>query len=610
MYRPENIAHEIISHEREHRFPNIMGRDGSSGIFGNLDITPIRLPHPGSRYSYNIRTCIQRRSSGIPVNPFISFKGTDTSYLNELINDFAFDAVGQFIFVYNEFKIRTAIQDLKRESEANRIDLCGFSLGGAIAQHVACVYPDEIGKVITFQAPGTTQYYLGLRNSSLRNSYHVRMLGDVVHYAGERMLPGEIDYFEPPGEEGSLLARLIAIGIRVPSPVRLFTAAYQLYNFIDDIIEAHVALPLTQHHIHGEQGMIRVNNNSNRLLLNDRVREALNLLIENGRITRAVNFSEHHREYIRIWESIRDLVRQNNDGFTASQRSRLKRMIGERFNVANIPWYDVEMIPYSQSELSHLGAHMMNQLMQLYPNHFPEDQSQQRSSTSADSDDYPLGNYRREATARLEEMRINTEILGSRTVKTAIRLTLAAPVSVDNVLIQAFRSRSSLAGIAWQNDDPREVRIYTWNTSPITRSNNHGHAEQGFYKWLISAQNRPLLNAIRGIDIRNFERSPCSDCCRDLKNLTEKIERSQERTMGRVVLRNKHIFWKELHTGNNETFWQHLGWLHNKGWMLHAPYRAFPPEENHPSRLRGRLRWDNEYTRVRDARVLRPPSSE
>jgi pimeloyl-ACP methyl ester carboxylesterase len=147
--------------------------------------------------------------------PIVAFRGSEggaiaskgySSGRADWLTDFADPQVGLRQFQAN----RDLIADVMATAKAAAKSLpwvTGHSLGGALAQTVACEMPQFVGHVVTFQAPGIDAKTLqkledfnAKQTDPIRriSSTHVHYSGDLVERAGEGYTDGVIENYELP----------------------------------------------------------------------------------------------------------------------------------------------------------------------------------------------------------------------------------------------------------------------------------------------------------------------------------------------------------------------------------------------------------------------------
>ncbi len=139
---------------------------------------------------------VEPTMDGMPA--VVVFRGTEPDDLKDLKTDLEFQ-IGRDHFDSAE---RLGLKGLLQACVATTgrpADLCGHSLGGALAQLCAASWPELVGDIVTFQSPGLTRRNalrgdLGLARTQRPGTYprvtHYIALNDIVHKAGQRHLTG------------------------------------------------------------------------------------------------------------------------------------------------------------------------------------------------------------------------------------------------------------------------------------------------------------------------------------------------------------------------------------------------------------------------------------
>jgi hypothetical protein len=141
--------------------------------------------------------------------PIVAFRGTVPSKVQTVIADLDPSGIGMYQFNPN----RALIDGQTLAASAHgQIISSGHSLGGALAQIAAATFPDRVGRIITFQAPGVSRetakkledHNAEHPDAAIESSHH-RVKGDLVPLGGEALTPGVIHNHEMTG--GSWLSR-------------------------------------------------------------------------------------------------------------------------------------------------------------------------------------------------------------------------------------------------------------------------------------------------------------------------------------------------------------------------------------------------------------------
>jgi hypothetical protein len=141
--------------------------------------------------------------------PIVAFRGTVPTKVQTVIADLDPSGIGMYQFNPN----RALIDGQMAAAAAHGpIISSGHSLGGALAQIAAATFPDRVGRIVTFQAPGVSkelakkleEYNEEHADKAIESSHH-RVKGDLVPMGGEALTPGVIHNHEMTG--GSRLSR-------------------------------------------------------------------------------------------------------------------------------------------------------------------------------------------------------------------------------------------------------------------------------------------------------------------------------------------------------------------------------------------------------------------
>jgi len=141
--------------------------------------------------------------------PIVAFRGTVPTKVQTIIADLDPSGIGMYQFNPNRALIDG---QMAAAAAAGAIVSSGHSLGGALAQIAAATFPDRVGRIVTFQAPGVPkelakkleEYNAEHPDAAIESSHH-RVKGDLVPMGGEALTPGVIHNHEMTG--GSRLSR-------------------------------------------------------------------------------------------------------------------------------------------------------------------------------------------------------------------------------------------------------------------------------------------------------------------------------------------------------------------------------------------------------------------
>jgi hypothetical protein len=141
--------------------------------------------------------------------PIVAFRGTVPSKIQTVIADLDPSGIGMYQFNPN----RALIDGQMATAAAHGpIISSGHSLGGALAQIAAATFPDRVGRIVTFQAPGIQRelakelekYNAEHPDHEIESTHH-RVKGDLVPLGGQALTPGVIHNHEM--TDGNLFQR-------------------------------------------------------------------------------------------------------------------------------------------------------------------------------------------------------------------------------------------------------------------------------------------------------------------------------------------------------------------------------------------------------------------
>ena len=141
--------------------------------------------------------------------PIVAFRGTVPTKVQTVIADLDPSGIGMY-----QFNPNRALIDAQMAAAAThgQVVSAGHSLGGALAQIAAATFPDRVGRIVTFQAPGVEretakkleQYNESHPDAAIESSHH-RVKGDLVPMGGDVLTPGVIHNHEM--TDGNLFQR-------------------------------------------------------------------------------------------------------------------------------------------------------------------------------------------------------------------------------------------------------------------------------------------------------------------------------------------------------------------------------------------------------------------
>jgi hypothetical protein len=130
--------------------------------------------------------------------PVVVFRGTQLDDLNDIRTDLEFQIGATHFTAVEELGLGEMLLGAANDAGGLLPHLTGHSLGGALAQLTAARWPERVGAVVTFQAPGLTR---GAFKEAERRIARLPGGGptvrhyiadhDLVHEAGQRHLTGE-----------------------------------------------------------------------------------------------------------------------------------------------------------------------------------------------------------------------------------------------------------------------------------------------------------------------------------------------------------------------------------------------------------------------------------
>lgn len=178
----EQLAHGMVAKELD------AGDEHFLAVNGYQAMPIIRGVH-----EFVMRTFLPTQAGKPPV---VAFRGTVPSKIQTVIADLDPSGIGMY-----QFNPNRALIDGQIAAAAGHgaIVSSGHSLGGALAQIAAATFPDRVGRVVTFQAPGVSKdlvkqletYNAEHPDHAIESSHH-RVKGDLVPLGGQALTPGVI----------------------------------------------------------------------------------------------------------------------------------------------------------------------------------------------------------------------------------------------------------------------------------------------------------------------------------------------------------------------------------------------------------------------------------
>ena len=176
----EQLAHGMVAKE-------LTGADEAFLHANGYEAMPIiRGVH-----EFVMRTFVPTQAGKPPV---VAFRGTVPSKVQTIIADLDPTGIGMYQFTPNR-----ALIDAQIAAAATHglVVSAGHSLGGALAQIAASAFPDRVGRIVTFQAPGVSKetaqkivdHNEANPDQAIESSHH-RVQGDLVPMGGEALTPG------------------------------------------------------------------------------------------------------------------------------------------------------------------------------------------------------------------------------------------------------------------------------------------------------------------------------------------------------------------------------------------------------------------------------------
>ena len=191
----EQMAHGMVAKELDDNDEKFLAANGYKA-----------LPIIRGVHEFVMRSFVPT-ASGKP--PIVAFRGTVPSKAQTVIADLDPSGIGMYQFNPNRALIEGQMQ---AAASHGKIVSSGHSLGGALAQIAAATFPDCVGRIVTFQAPGVSremaqkvvQHNEEHPDEAIDSSHH-RVEGDLVPYGGEALTPGTIHNHQMTG--GNMFSR-------------------------------------------------------------------------------------------------------------------------------------------------------------------------------------------------------------------------------------------------------------------------------------------------------------------------------------------------------------------------------------------------------------------
>ena len=191
----EQLAHGMVAKELDDKDEHFLQVNGYKA-----------MPIVRGVHEFVMRTFLPTQAGKAPI---VAFRGTVPTKVQTIIADLDPTGIGMYQFNPNRALIDG---QMLAASAHGQIISSGHSLGGALAQIAAATFPDRVGRVVTFQAPGVSremakkleEYNEQHPDAAIESSHH-RVAGDLVPMGGEALTPGVIHNHEMTG--GSWISR-------------------------------------------------------------------------------------------------------------------------------------------------------------------------------------------------------------------------------------------------------------------------------------------------------------------------------------------------------------------------------------------------------------------
>jgi hypothetical protein len=191
----EQLAHGMVAKDLDARDEQFLHANGYEA-----------MPIMRGAHEFVMRNFVPTQAGKAPV---VAFRGTVPSKPQTIIADLDPTGIGMYQFNPNRPMIDAQMAAAVTHGQ---VISAGHSLGGALAQIAAATFPDRVGSVVTFQAPGVSremanklvEYNAAHPDHQIESSHH-RVEGDLVPHGGEALTPGVIHNHQMVG--GSALSR-------------------------------------------------------------------------------------------------------------------------------------------------------------------------------------------------------------------------------------------------------------------------------------------------------------------------------------------------------------------------------------------------------------------
>ena len=191
----EQLAHGMVAKELDANDEHFLAVNGYQA-----------MPIIRGVHEFVMRTFLPTQAGKPPV---VAFRGTVPSKIQTVIADLDPSGIGMYQFNPNRALIDGQIAAAAAHGQ---IVSSGHSLGGALAQIAAATFPDRVGRIVTFQAPGISRdlvhqlekYNAEHPDQEIESTHH-RVKGDLVPLGGQALTPGVIHNHEM--TDGNLFQR-------------------------------------------------------------------------------------------------------------------------------------------------------------------------------------------------------------------------------------------------------------------------------------------------------------------------------------------------------------------------------------------------------------------